>query len=201
LRRADSQFSGFGVRRWRSFGGDSSTSPQAEGVLFDFSAPMLDAARNLFAHPNVSVRFANLDYGVASWTRSVDESAPFDAIVSGYSIHHQPNTRKREIYAEVFQLLRPGGIFINVEHVSSSSNWVASVNDDLFIDHLHRGHPDKTRTEVAETYYRRPDKMANILAPVELQCQWLREIGFTDVDCYLRILELAVFTRKHKPST
>jgi tRNA (cmo5U34)-methyltransferase len=46
---------------------------------------------------------------------------------------------------------------------------------------------------VAEKYYRRPDKMANILAPVELQCQWLREIGFADVDCYLKVLELAVF--------
>jgi tRNA (cmo5U34)-methyltransferase len=167
--------------------------PQAKGVLIDFSAPMLDAARNRFARQNVSVRCANLDYGLASWTRSVDGSAPFDAIVSGYSIHHQPDTRKREIYAEVFHLLRPSGIFINVEHVSSSSSWVASVNDDLFVDHLHRRHPDKSRTEVAETYYRRPDKMANILAPVELQCQWLREIGFADVDCYLKILELAVF--------
>jgi hypothetical protein len=28
--------------------------------------------------------------------------APFDAIVSGYSIHHQPDSRKREIgYEEV----------------------------------------------------------------------------------------------------
>ena len=34
---------------------------------------------------------------------------------------------------------------------------------------------------------------ANILAPVEVQCQWLREIGFTDVDCYLKMFEVAVF--------
>jgi len=167
--------------------------PQAEGVLVDFSEPMLNAARNRFGRQNGSVRFANVDYGLATWTRSVDEYGPFDAIVSGYSIHHQPDTRKREVYAEIFWLLCPGGIFINVEHVSSSSNWVASVNDDLFIDHLHRRHQDKSRTEVAETYYRHPDKEANILAPVELQCQWLREVGFADVDCYLKCLELAVF--------
>ena len=41
--------------------------------------------------------------------------------------------------------------------------------------------------------YYRPDKAANILAPVDEQCRWLREIGYEDVDCYLRILELAVF--------
>ena len=36
-------------------------------------------------------------------------------------------------------------------------------------------------------------KAANILAPVELQCRWLREIGYEEVDGYFRIYELAVF--------
>jgi hypothetical protein len=39
----------------------------------------------------------------------------------------------------------------------------------------------------------RPDKEENILAPVEAQCDWLRELGFIDVDCYLKLFELAVF--------
>jgi tRNA (cmo5U34)-methyltransferase len=167
--------------------------PQAQGVLVDFSEPMLEAARKRFAPETVSLHFANVDYALASWTQAVDGWGPYDAIVSGYSIHHQPDDRKREIYGEIFQLLRLGGIFINVEHVSSPSEWVASVNDDLFIDHLHRGSQHMSRSEVAEKYYYRPDKAANILAPVELQCQWLREIGFADVDCYLKILELGVF--------
>ena len=58
---------------------------------------------------------------------------------------------------------------------------------------MHAVHPNEARAEVETNYYNRPDKAANILAPVELQCQWLREIGFTDVDCYLKIFELAVF--------
>jgi tRNA (cmo5U34)-methyltransferase len=141
----------------------------------------------------VSLHFDNVDYGLASWTQPVEPWRPYDAIVSGYSIHHQPDTRKREIYGEIFRLLRPGGVFINVEHVSSASQWIATVNDDLFIDHLHAGRKDMRRSEVAQKYYYRPDKAANILAPVELQCQWLRETGFADVDCYLKVFELAVF--------
>jgi ubiquinone/menaquinone biosynthesis C-methylase UbiE len=167
--------------------------PGAEGVVADFSAPMLDAARCRFAQQKVSVRFANVDYGLTSWTQSVAEYGPYDAVVSGYSIHHQPDIRKREVYAEVFGLLSAGGIFVNVEHVSSASQWVEALHDDLFIDHLHRAHPGTSRTEVAENYGHRPDKAANILAPMELQCQWLRELGFTDVDCYLKVFELAVF--------
>lgn len=167
--------------------------PQAEGILVDFSAPMLNAVRRRFVQQSESIRLANVDYGLQSWTGYVAEYGPYDAVVSGYSIHHQPDTRKREVYAEIFELLRPGGIFINVEHVSSASPWVESLHDDLFVDRLHHARPGTSRTEVAETYYHRADKAANILAPVELQCQWLREIGFTDVDCYLKIFELAVF--------
>ena len=37
------------------------------------------------------------------------------------------------------------------------------------------------------------EEFDNILAPVGDQCDWLREIGFEDVDCYFKIFELAVF--------
>ncbi len=61
------------------------------------------------------------------------------------------------------------------------------------MDSLCRLHPGKMREEVAQTYYSRTDKTANLLAPVESQCQWLREIGYRDVDCYMKIFELALF--------
>ncbi len=165
--------------------------PGAQAVLIDFSEPMLEAARKRFEHRDPPPVYLNVDYGEPSWTTKVE--GPFDAVVSGFSIHHQTDERKREVYGEIFRLLNPGSTFVNVEHVASASPWVEKVHDDLFIDHLHRFHSDKTRQDVADTYYHRPDKSANILAPVEAQCQWLRGIGFTDVDCYLKIFELAVF--------
>ena len=169
------------------------TYPQAQGVLVDFSAPMLAAAGARFAQQTGSVQLMNADYRFASWTDKVADYGPYDAIVSGYSIHHQPDARKREVYGEIFDLLAVGGMFVHIEHVESSSAWVASIHDEVFVDHLHWFHKEKSREEVAETYYRRPDKAANLLTSLELQCQWLREIGFTDVDCYLKVFELAVF--------
>jgi ubiquinone/menaquinone biosynthesis C-methylase UbiE len=167
--------------------------PEAQAVLADFSPTMLRAAQtrvNRFTKP---ARVLNLDYSLPVWVQQVQGLAPFDAIVSGYSIHHQPDTRKREIYDEIFGLLRSGGIFINIEHVESASNWVQAVNDELFVDHLHRHHASRSRADVASEFYNRPDKAANILAPVESQCTWLRDIGFADVDCYMKVFELAVF--------
>jgi tRNA (cmo5U34)-methyltransferase len=51
----------------------------------------------------------------------------------------------------------------------------------------------KSRQEISDIFLNRPDREANLLASVETQCDWLREIGFEQVDCYFRIYELAVF--------
>jgi len=167
--------------------------PGAEVVLADFSEPMLEAARKRFSAAGVAAHFVQADYGVPSWTEAVAEWSPYDAIVSGLSIHHQPDDRKCGVYREIFELVNPGGVFVNIEHVSSPTEWLTSLDHEMFIDSLHRHHPTQSREEVARLYYDRPDKDANILAPVEAQCAWLREIGFTDVDCYLKVFELAVF--------
>lgn len=170
--------------------------PQAKGVFLDFSEPMLDAARARFG-ANDRLTFVTQDYGEREWVERVKDSAPYDAIVSGFSIHHQPDERKREVYAEVYDLLKPGGVFLNLEHVSSPSAWVESLFSELMIDSTYGYHvkngSTRTRQEIADEFYYRPDKAANILAPMETQLEWLREIGYTHVDCYLKIFELALF--------
>ena len=168
--------------------------PDAEAVFVDFSEVMLAAARQRIKK---QATFLQLDYGELGWDAVVGEFGRYDIIISGFSIHHQPDARKREIYAEIYHLLANGGIFLNIEHVKSADSWIASRFDELFIDALfayqNQIGSDVTHEQVAHGYHTRPDTAANILAPVETQCDWLREIGFEHVDCYLKILELAVF--------
>jgi tRNA (cmo5U34)-methyltransferase len=170
--------------------------PDARGVFLDFSEPMLDAARARF-DDHSHLTFIAQDYGVNDWLARVQEAAPFDAIVSGFSIHHQPDTRKREIYAEIYDFLKPGGVFLNLEHVLSASKWVESLFDEIMVDSTYSYHVGqggtRSKQEIAGEFYYRPDKAANILAPLDTQLAWLREIGFQHVDCYLKIFELALF--------
>lgn len=175
--------------------------PEAQGLFVDFSETMLDAARqSVGTQHGVSLphlTFIQGDYGSPAWLDAVQSHAPFDVIVSGFSIHHQPDARKREVYAEIYALLNPGGIFLNLEHVAPLSAWVESLFDDMMIDTMYaydlQNGGSKTRARVAEDHHNRPDKAANILAPVELQCEWLREIGYQHVDCYFKLFELALF--------
>ena len=135
--------------------------------------------------------------GQPDWFKSLEQVEKFDVILSGFAIHHQPDTRKTEIYQEIYQLLNKGGIFLNLEHIASESPLGEKAFDQLFVDSLYNFHQQqgsqKNREEIDQQYYNRSDKTANILAPVDCQCQWLREIGFEDVDCFMKIFEIALF--------
>ncbi|MCA0453595.1 MAG: class I SAM-dependent methyltransferase [Chloroflexi bacterium] len=171
--------------------------PDATGVLLDFSEPMIEAARRKLAPNRNQLQFITQDYGEPEWTASVQTYAPFDAIVSGFSIHHQPDDRKQSIYQEIFSLLKPGGVFINIEHVEPESHWIEERFNELFVDtliaHNQRQGVDLTPEEVDRRFREREHKDANILAPLDSQLDWLREIGYQHVACYLKMFELAVF--------
>lgn len=143
--------------------------PSATAVALDFSDTMLERLRARFgADPAVRVMAHDL-------TRPLPESlGSFDAVVSSFAIHHLPHARKRTLYEEVFRLLRPGGIFCNLEHVSSPT----SALHEQFLACLGVAPQD--------------EDPSNKLLDLETQLGWLREIGFTDVDCHWKWRELAL---------
>jgi len=87
--------------------------PNATGVGLDFSPTMLKSAQERFSD----------DRRVALISHNMDNPLPelgsFDWVVSSFAIHHCTHIRKRELYAEVYSMLEPGGVFLNLEHVSS----------------------------------------------------------------------------------
>ena len=118
-------------------------------------------------------------------------------MLSGYCIHHLPNDRKQALYREIFHLLRSGGGFLQIEHVASATPWVEALFDDTLVEAIYQWHQTqgdpRSREEIGQTFVHREDKKANILVPVDVQCEWLRAIGFQQVDCFFKFFELAVF--------
>jgi SAM-dependent methyltransferase len=167
----------------------------ASGVLLDFSEAMLDAARDKLGN-NRRLAFVLKDYAEPDWVDAVAGYAPFDVIVSGYSIHHQPDENKQRIYRDVYDLLAPGGIFLNMEHVASPSPWLEELFNDVMIDSLtiqrRKSEPGIARAAIRDEFLNRPDRVSNLLTPVDVQLEWLRAIGFEQVDCYFKVLELAL---------
>ncbi|HUI08641.1 MAG TPA: class I SAM-dependent methyltransferase [Verrucomicrobiae bacterium] len=174
-----------------------SAHPRARGVFVDFSPAMLAACRQRLRRSGPQTAVLELDYGSPGWQKAVRRYGPFDAVVSGFSIHHQSDARKRGLYREIFQLLGPGGWFINLEHVAPAGPVTHALFEQSMIENIWQMHQRQgrsiSRATVRRHFVRRKDRYANILAPVEKQCAWLRRIGFADVDCYLKVHELALF--------
>lgn len=149
--------------------------PTSSAFAVDFSPVMLKALRASFAaDPSVTVVEHNLDEPLPDLGR-------FGAVVSSFAIHHLVHPRKRSLYAEVYDCLEPGGVFCNLEHVSSPT----AALHERFLERL--GIPLLG------------EDPSNKLLDVETQLRWLREIGFEDVDCHWKWLELALLAGR-KPS-
>jgi SAM-dependent methyltransferase len=165
--------------------------PGAYGVYLDYSEPMIS---ELEKKVNYKSRILLEDYSNEDWPKKVENDQPFDLILSGFSIHHLEDPGKKKLYSQIHSLLNKGGLFLNLEHVSSPTITIEKVHDDLFIDSIYEFQKaSQTHEQVYSWYHGRDDKILNKLAPVEDQCDWLREIGFIHVDCFFKIFELTLF--------
>ena len=169
--------------------------PNARGVFLDISSGMIDKAKE--RDVNSKFEFIVNDFGKDNWAESIKPLEKFDLVVSGFAIHHIESNKKRRLYNDIYELLNPAGFFFNLEHVSSPTVKLEEIFTDLFDDARMDYHKyikdEKTKEEIVEIYHDPEHKNLNKLESVENQCQWLREIGFKEVDCYLKVFELALF--------
>lgn len=151
--------------------------PEATGVAVDFSPAMIEKARARF---DGSHRVRVIAHDLAD-PLSPLSLGPFDVVVSSLAIHHLIDARKRRIYEEIRDILTPGGVFANLEHVSSPTVRLHA----RFLEEMGLRPEDEDR--------------ANKLLDVETQLGWLRQLGFEDVDCIWKWRELALLVGR-KPA-
>jgi tRNA (cmo5U34)-methyltransferase len=142
--------------------------PEMRGCGLDFSELMLREARKRFGE---DTRVQLVQHDLAEPLPALGR---FDAVVSSMAIHHLEHERKRSLYREVFDLLEPGGVFANFEHVASPTHGLHLAFFAAIDEPIENEDP------------------SDRLLDVETQLIWLREVGFDDVDCYWKWLEMAL---------
>jgi cyclopropane fatty-acyl-phospholipid synthase-like methyltransferase len=169
--------------------------PHSSVTYLDGSAEMMKLARERLAKygERVSLHLGDLAY--PSWNEQL--SGGYDAAVSGLAIHHISDERKRALYAEVFAMLKPGGMFLNDDSILTPTTWQPRF-DYLRYQHIQQREQELRGTtrsieEIAAERKAHQRSHQNYRAPLRNQLEWLTAAGFESVDCFWKYLDHAIF--------
>jgi tRNA (cmo5U34)-methyltransferase len=153
--------------------------PEVELVLVDGAGEMLAQAREWMPAGAITTVVADL--------RERLPEGPFDAVVSALAIHHLEDDDKRDLFERVHGVLRPGGVFVNAEHVTGPSRWLEGVYRRLWREACTAA--GAGAQEIAAAVERmETDRCVDIVT----QLEWMRAAGLEECDCFFKHLHFAV---------
>lgn len=167
--------------------------PHATCIAQDGSEPMLKRARTLLARYGPRFMPYHSDLFEKGWLPK--EFAPFDAAVSSSCLHNLRDfTRIGEIYREIREHMKAGGVFLNLDLINAPTAELHQCYEAVMARRRQReGVPANDvgamvpgpRSSATATLGPFPANLAQQLAA-------LRAAGFTNVDCFWKDLRRAL---------
>jgi tRNA (cmo5U34)-methyltransferase len=184
------------------------TYPQATLEALDGSPEMLAAARTRLAR--FAERFSAAQFDLADLLWRTRSSAP-NAVVSSLALHHLDDAQKQQLFADVYALLAPGGVFVIADLVAHRDPTVQRLAADAWDAAVQRralifGNslaPFAAFEREKWNYYRYPDSDPEPFDKPSVlldQLLWLRAAGFSAVDVYWMQAGHAIFGGKKSAS-
>jgi tRNA (cmo5U34)-methyltransferase len=170
-----------------------SVAPDADAVLVDYSEPMLARAQARLGQAGGSWQAVRGDLRENAWRQALPDG-PYDAAVSSYAIHHLPSQRKRALFAELFDVLTPGAMFVNLDVVTVDGPLRGVFDEEMVAnaiaaEHRHGGGRSEEQVErelLADEDDDQPDSLGE-------QLQWLGDAGFAEVETHFKWAEAVIF--------
>lgn len=146
--------------------------PDARFTLVDVAAEMLDRARERFAREAGRFTCETLDYAREPLL------GEFDLVISCLSIHHLSDPEKASLFRRIRGALRPDGAFINADQVLGETPAIEARNRAAWLAGAQRLGVRQSDLDAAHERmtHDRP-------ATLDDQLVWLREAGFSAVNC------------------
>ncbi|MHB1534948.1 MAG: class I SAM-dependent methyltransferase [Acidimicrobiales bacterium] len=169
----------------------------ARAILADFSPQMMDEGARVLAPYDGRYTYVEFDLGVGTWPAEIP--ARVDAVISSLCVHHLPDERKQQLFAEIVSRLVPGGWYLNYDPVTA---------DDPIVQAAWERANDRQDPEAAaKRANRTPEEQARYenhvryLLPLAPQVDFVRAAGFEAVDVYWKQLDYVIYGGRRPPAS
>lgn len=157
-------------------------------VLADFSPEMMGAGEAELRPFEGRYRYVEFDLLTGPWP--TDIPAAVDAVVTSLCVHHLPDERKRNLFGEIFERLRPGGWYLNYDPVRAEDPVVTA----MWTQVIDEENPDAARKRHHRTAEEqaRYENHVRYISPLDVQLDYLRSAGFQAVEVWWKRLDYVI---------
>lgn len=133
--------------------------------------------------------YDDIEYHVGD-LRYIEFKGEYDLIISSLAMHHlQTDKEKIAAFRKIYNSLNSGGVFYNADSVQASNKYLDNVNIEQWKEFMLESLSEKEIDEVwLPTHYKE-----DYPAPLIKQVDWLRDVGFKEVDVTWKYIMGAVF--------
>ncbi|MEV0297495.1 class I SAM-dependent methyltransferase [Nocardia sp. NPDC050710] len=117
--------------------------PRARSVAVDVDPTLLAIARGSFEGDS-RITFVTADLADPRWMDCLLDE-PFDAVLTATSLHWMKAEPVTRLYADLAKLIRPGGVFVNADHMPDPETPMLNAIDAA----IQNSHQERARAEGA----------------------------------------------------
>lgn len=155
----------------------------AKVMLVDGSNEMLDAAKERLGNQS-NLFFSKASFQELLINDSLNEN--FDFIYSSLAIHHLTFQEKKNLYTYIYNHLSTDGCFVHYDVVVPPSEKLESYYISMWRKWIKKHPAIEKRKELISIPEGYKDNQDNTPDTLDSQLKALQEIGFKDVDCFLK---------------
>jgi tRNA (cmo5U34)-methyltransferase len=173
---------GTGLFSWQVF----AIFKEAKFVLMDVSEKMLNVAKERFSATSANVELVVQDYAKGL------VAGEYDLVISSVSIHHLSDQEKKVLFARIYSALKPAGVFINIDQIKGSSKFFQEYYWNDWLKKIRTAGVEEEKIQESIKRRKKYDKESTLAD----QLNWLKEVGFLEVDCLYKYYCMALFWAK-----
>jgi tRNA (cmo5U34)-methyltransferase len=163
--------------------------PSSTAILADFSPEMMGAGEAELRPFAGRYTYVEVDLLAGAWPAAIP--AAVDGVVTSLCVHHLPDERKRSLFGEIFQRVRPGGWYLNYDPVRAQDPVVTA----MWTRVIDQEDPEAARKRLHRTEHEqaRYENHVRYLSPLDVQLGDLRSAGFQGVEVWWKRLDYVIF--------